>query len=236
MKGILAALGCAVIVSGCAVSKDGLGFPQRGKAIAASGLVIIGTTGPLRSVNDKERGEFYRAYAAVAAQTHPNEPPSMSAAGFQEKLAGWASIQTFSIPGIVSSRVRVLVPTSLVHDTRFASAAGSFMFGTTGDLVAARSDADGLVWLERVLCPDDGSYHICAGAYQSGFFDEKTGRELTRQRKPKAHGALIDVSSYVKLSNDIDRHSASDLEHCNCDFAKPGSTEAVVRAQQLQPR
>lgn len=134
--------------SGCTVSKDG--------------LLIVGTTGPFRHMSDGERDQLYRTYLAIAAKSHPGAPPRLDAAAFQAKLAGWASIQTFGIPGIMSWRSRVLVPTGISGDTRFASAAGSFLFATTGDLVAARQDEDGLVWLDRVLCRDDASYRTCA--------------------------------------------------------------------------
>jgi hypothetical protein len=115
-------------------------------------------------------------------------------------LAGWASIQTFGIPGIGSVRLRMLVPTSVVHETQFASAAGSFLFGTTGDLVVARSDHDGLLWLERVLCRDDNSYHGCAKNYQAGVFDQNSGQALGRDRKPKANGAKVDIITYLKVA------------------------------------
>jgi hypothetical protein len=167
---------------------------------AQPGILVIGTTGPFRTIEDKARGGFYAAYLKAAGQWHPGEPPAMDAAAFQDKLAGWASIQTFGIPGIASTRLRMLVPASVVHETQFASAAGSFLFGATGDLVVARSDHDGLLWLERVLCRDDSSYHACAKDYQAGVFDQNSGQALGRDRKPKAQGAKVDVATYLKVS------------------------------------
>jgi hypothetical protein len=116
------------------------------------------------------------------------------------RQAGWASVQTFGIPGIGSTRLRMLVPTNVVHEAQFASVAGSFLFGSTGDLVVARSDHDGLLWLERVLCRDDSSYHACAKSYQAGVFDENTGQALGRDRKPKANGVSVDVATYMKVA------------------------------------
>jgi hypothetical protein len=251
------------IVSGCAVSKDGVGFAQHAPSStqiaqsrdqlqrnevssptsddAAPGLLIIGTTGPFRTVTDKERTEFYRAYVSLAAQWHPGQAPRLDAAAFQEKLAGWASIQTSGVPGVMAWRSRVLVPAGAAHDTQFASAAGSFMFGTTGDLVVARGDYDGLVWLERVLCRDDQSYRVCAKNYQAGIFDENTGIELDRHRKPKANGAAVDVTTYVKLPEDAVRHTASELDmrdarHCDCNRAAPGSVGSAVPTPALDNR
>jgi hypothetical protein len=167
-------------------------------ANAQPGILVIGTTGPLRPIEDKDRSGFYAAYIKAAGQWHPGEPPSMDAAAFQDRLAGWASIQTFGIPGIGGTRLRMLVPSNVVHEAQFASVAGSFLFGSTGDLVVARSDHDGLLWLERVLCRDDSSYHVCAKSYQAGVFDENTGQALGRDRKPKEYGGSVDVVTYVK--------------------------------------
>jgi hypothetical protein len=215
----------ALVVSGCTVTADGIGPaqhpPDANKAAqvrdqlqhnvqaapthAASngasqtvnpGIVVVGTTGPLRSIADKSRDGFYAAYLKAAEQWHPGIPATMSHEEFEEKLAGWASLQISGIPGIASIRLRMLVPEGVMHDTQFASMAGSFLFGTTGDLVLARSDGDGLLWLDRVLCRDDQSYSTCAKEYQKGVFDQNTGQALDRDRKPKPHGATLDLVSY----------------------------------------
>lgn len=162
------------------------------------GILVIGTTGPLRSMEDKDRDGFYAAYLKAAERWHPGLPAALSETQFQQKLVGWASVQISGIPGIVSTRMRVLVPANLAHDTRFASAAGSFLVGTTGDLVAAKGDVDGLLWLDRVLCQDDSTYHACARDYEKGIFDENTGQELDRDRKPKANGRAVNIASYRK--------------------------------------
>jgi hypothetical protein len=135
-------------------------------------------------------------------------------------------------------RYRVLVPASLAQDTHFASAAASFVVGASGDLVAARTDRDGLLWIDRVLCKADRAYPTCAEKYAIGVFDQNTGRELERDFKPKADGEWVDVSSYVRLSKDPEHHSASELDvrainRCDdCKGALPGSVPASV---QLPP-
>jgi len=239
MRAIVFGLLLAPLVAGCAVSKDGVGFASRAPAVqpGAPGILIVGTTGPLRTLDDQQREEFYQAYKAYQAQAHPGEPPSLRPVQFQEKLAGWASIQTAGVPLVGSLRSRALVPASVAHDARFASAAGSFLFGTTADLVAARSDRDGLVWIDRVLCDKaDRTFESCAEKYQSGVFDEETGRELEGDRKPKANGEWVDVSTYVRLSKDPQHHSASELDvrainRCDdCKGSLPGSVQSSVAA------
>jgi hypothetical protein len=164
------------------------------------GILVIGTTGPFRAIEPKDRDKYYGSYLKAAEQWHPGEPASMDGATFRDRLAGWASVQISGIPGIVYTRVRLLVPTDVAHEAQFASSAGSFLIGTTGDLVVGKGDRDGLVWLERVLCRDDGTYRTCAKDFQAGIFDENTGQELGKDLKPKENGRQVDVASYRKVA------------------------------------
>jgi hypothetical protein len=232
------------LVAGCAVSKDGVGFASHPHS-AQGGVLIVGTTGPLRTLNEAERDELYRGYVAAASTSHPSEASPgaaspgesavLTAAEFKEKIAGWASIQTFSVPLVVNLRYRVLVPATAAQDARFPSAAASFVFGASGDLVAARSDRDGVLWIDRVLCKADRSYGACAQKYAIGVFDESTGRELGHDYKPKRDGEWVDVSSYLRLSKDPEHHSASELDvrainRCDdCKGALPGSVQSSVQ-------
>ena len=131
-------------------------------------------------------------------------------------------------------RYRVLVPTTVAQDTQFPSAAASFVFGASGDLVAARSDRDGVPWIDRVLCKAGRSYEACAQKYAIGVFDEESGRELGRDYKPKRDGEWVDISSYLRLSKDPEHHSASELDvrainRCDdCKGALPGSVQSSV--------
>jgi hypothetical protein len=234
MKSLFCSLLLVPLVGGCALSKDGVGFASKTQ-IVQGGVLIVGTTGPLRTLNDAQRAEFYRNYVAAAAQS--SDPrPVLTGAQFREKLAGWASIQTFSIPLVMNLRYRVLVPTNVAEDAHFASATTSFVFGASGDLVAARSDADGLLWIDRVLCKAGRSYGSCAEKYAIGVFDENSGRELGRDSKPKPDGEWVDMSSYLRLSQDPQHHSASELDvrainRCDdCKGALPGSIQAPVQA------
>jgi hypothetical protein len=51
MKGIICGLLLAPLVVGCAVSKDGAGFASQPRLVQ-SGVLIVGTTGPLRTLTD----------------------------------------------------------------------------------------------------------------------------------------------------------------------------------------
>ena len=221
MVGIMIA---SALLCGCAISQDVVGFASR--AIDSNQILIIGTTGPLRKPGEKQREELYNAYVKSAARRLPGAPPALSAAAFDEKLAGWASIQTSGVPLMSWSPTVLVSSAALLQDTGFASAAG--------DLVAARTDPDGLVWVDRVLCRSGEGFKDCAKKYQTGIFDESSGRELARDRKPKVDGALVDVTSYVSLAADPARHTASELDpralnRCDgCKGSLPASTQSVV--------
>jgi hypothetical protein len=108
-----------------------------------------------------------------------------------------------------------------------------------GDLVAARGDGDGPVWIDRVLCRSGPAFAACAEKYQTGLFDGDSGREIDRQRKRKPDGEWIDVTSYLRLSKDPQRHKASELDpravnRCDdCKGSVPGSVQATVPPPQL---
>lgn len=221
----IASLLLVLVLAGCAVTADGIGpahhapdadkvsqvkdqLQQNAQAAAPAaaradivtavtpGIVVVGTTGPLRTIEDKNRAGFYAAYLKAADQWHPGTAAMMNHEEFERRLAGWASLEIAGIPGIGSIRMRMLVPEGVVHDTQFASTAGSFLIGTTGDLVVARTDDDGLLWLDHVLCRDDHGYASCAKDYQKGVFDKNSGQALDRNRKPKPHGATLDLASF----------------------------------------
>ncbi|WP_230371246.1 hypothetical protein [Paludibacterium denitrificans] len=63
-----------------------------------------------------------------------------------------------------------------------------------------RSNADGVLILDRVLCQDkDPEYRTCAKQFERGRFDATTGQELDGF-KPKTNGVQIDVATYKLAS------------------------------------
>ncbi len=65
-----------------------------------------------------------------------------------------------------------------------------------------------------------------------------TGQIARGCRSPSPHGALIDVSSYLKLSQESAHHSASELDvraadHCDCNRALPASTQSSVHVPEV---
>jgi hypothetical protein len=161
------------------------------------GVILVGTVGPLRKVNEEARRKYYPSYVKQAEQWHPNHPPYVTESDFVAQAGGWTSVETFAIPGIMNIRFPAVVRVSDMDNIGFASTFGSFVAGTTGDLIAAKSNQDGMYFVDKVLCKDAASdYSDCAHQYQRGRFDLNSGIELDRNLKPKSDGAQIDILTF----------------------------------------
>lgn len=167
---------------------------------AKPGIIWVGTTGPLRTLTGSELDKVYAGYVKSAEKWHPGVEPIMDAASFKETTAGYTSIEIWSIPGLLNRRKLAIVTKDVAAQTDFASTAGSFLVGTTGDMVSARSNDDGMVYVERDLCREDANYRECASKYVRGAFDANTGQELENDLKPKPGGTKIDITTYERLS------------------------------------
>ncbi|CAJ0730519.1 MAG: hypothetical protein QM625_10300 [Ralstonia sp.] len=167
---------------------------------ATAGLILVGAVGPLRKLDEAERNKAYAEYVQIAEKWHPGQPAIVSQKDFVAEVGGWTSIETFSVPGLFNLRAPVVVRNADLDTIGFASTAGSMFLGTTGDLVAAKSNLDGLVLVDRVLCKDSAAdYRDCAAQYQRGRFDLSSGAELDRSMKPKEDGVHIDTITFKVL-------------------------------------
>lgn len=215
-------------LAGCAVTRDGVrvgtgGAPSQGQAdqvraqlessakthaakAAAEGaldgdikpgVIMVGTLGPLREADEETlRKGYKKGYLKGAEMWHPGKPPALSEDDFVAQVRGWTTVETFSIPGVMNSRHPALVPRRFDGD--FASTFGSFMLGTTGDLVVAKTNDDAAYLLTQVLCKGDApAYRDCAAKYERGRFDANTGDELGSDMKPKNNGVAINTGDYT---------------------------------------
>lgn len=178
-----------------ATAKEVVAGALAGKTKA--GITMVGSVGPLRKVDGDARHRFYASYTADAMKWHPGGKPDLSEQSFVSTVAGWTSVETFGIPGVMNIRQTTLVKDADVGNIGFPSTLGSALGGMTGDLVVAKSNSDGVFIIEGVLCKDSAAdYRDCAHKYEKGRFDMVTGRELDRDMKPKAGGVRIDPVTY----------------------------------------
>ena len=153
-------------------------------------LILVGEVSSFRKFDDATSSKYYDSYVEFAHDVHPDAGATVTLEQFKEQFEGWTRLR-------YSQHYRdALVPFELGGDVRFPSPAGVFWGQATGDLVAARSNADGFYIVERVLCRDDAEYSACADQYVKGVFDSSTGFELDGKLRPKNAGKTIDINSY----------------------------------------
>ena len=113
-------------------------------------------------------------------------------------IAGWTSIETLGLAGFVRLDRPAAVRAADADSVGFAAAGGA-LFGTTGDLVAARAGADGVLVLDKVLCKEAREeFRACMKRFARGHFDQG-GYELDSDLQPKRGGKQIDPVTYALL-------------------------------------
>ncbi|MYN05635.1 hypothetical protein GTP41_26430 [Pseudoduganella sp. DS3] len=155
--------------------------------VAAPGVLVVGDVGAMNALDGAQLRALHQAYARGG-----------NADDFAARMGGLTSIETFGMAGLVKLERPAAVRLADVGAVGFVSKAGE-LFGATGDLVAARSDADGLLVLEKVLCKGSApDFKACAARYVRGHFDP-AGAELDGNLQPKRGGHRIDPASYASL-------------------------------------
>jgi hypothetical protein len=229
MKKITYAVALVMSLSGCAASRDGIrlgGGPndsdiarvrnqiaenaQKSAAKRAvtealkpetkPGIIVIGETGVLHELEAAKSKKNYREFVDVASKWHPGIAPYWSEDEYIRQIGGWTTLEVYSIPGIVAFKLPTAVPKSQMASINFASIAGAWLMNSTKDLVASRSNDDGISVIEKVLCVSSSDdYKACAAQYIRGQFDAVSGIELDRSAQIKADGTRIDTATFKKI-------------------------------------
>lgn len=162
------------------------------------GSLAIGNVGSLRRLEPNRRAGFYqKSYVKSAEKWHPGLPPTMSESEFSSRTAGYTAVIVWSVPGMLSRRVTSAVFESDVPLIDFPSQKAASFWGVTGDLVAAKSNDDGIFFVTTVLCKKTApDFSKCEEQFARGQFDANTGEELDKDMAPKSGGARIDVTTY----------------------------------------
>lgn len=162
-------------------------------------VIVVGEAGYLSPMAQAQRTAFYQAYARAAAAREPGRRLAQDEAQFVREIGGWSTIETYGVAGLVRFEQPAAVRQADIGLVRFATTAGNLLLGATGDLVAARSNADGLLVVEKVLCRDGApDYRACAERFAKGQFD-RHGAELDGNGQARAGGRRIDPANYSLL-------------------------------------
>ena len=91
------------------------------------------------------------------------------------------------------------MPKDLVRQIGFASAFGTFMAGTSADLVVVQVLPGYGSWITHVLCSEkDPNYSSCEAQYRHGVYQSSDGREVDTTLKLVDGGGVIDPSTFKK--------------------------------------
>jgi len=167
---------------------------------AAPGVLVVGDIGALNAMDGKQLRAFHQAYAEALAKRDPARAVGASADDFAASMGGLSSIETFGLAGFVKLERPAAVRVADMGTVGFASTTGA-LFGSTGDLVAARGDASGMLVLDKVLCKEkSAAYKECMSRYARGHFSQ-AGAELDGDLQPKRNGRRIDPANYLLLAH-----------------------------------
>ena len=209
MKKILFISLLVLLSTGCTVTKEGV-FPgdlkknfsgidlEKCKAkVCPKKLIVVGTVSTPRKIRDHE--EMYASYLTAAKKFVGEEEVVVSMQEFTETIDGWTLLQIYNIPLVGAAYAPIFIPEKVTSEINYPSAAETFLFQVTGDLVSAQSNADGVMMLDRLLCAKKDDYIPCKRQYHRGGFDGVTGAQLSKSFKVKKKGKTIDVDTFKTI-------------------------------------
>jgi hypothetical protein len=162
-------------------------------------LILIGTVSAFRPFDKRSIEEYYSSYTEFSALVHPGSAPAIGFGEFRKSFSGWTNLKYFTVPAVTGFYEDALVPVGLTEQIKFPSSLGIVMVQEAGDLLAARTNADGFYVVESVLCKDGSAYVECAKQYKKGIFDGATGAQLYRNLERMPHGYVIDTKTFELL-------------------------------------
>lgn len=157
-------------------------------------VVVIGTVGAYRKMGNNSERE-YLAYTRAAQKYLGDRPISLSSDDFIDSVVAWTKVHTYTIPLLLTVHTNTLIgigESPTVNYVRVDQEA----FHATGDLVSARSNSDGLFFLEKRLCDKENEYAECKKNYVRGVYDIKSGKELGLGYREKKNGKRINTQTY----------------------------------------
>ncbi len=207
-KSLIITLLATLLLGGC-VTHEGITFrsPEIGafspKYMVAGedkfpgGIIVIADTSVLRVYEQADYEELHQEYREYFS-AEPKREFTYTVDNLKSRFIGFVGIRTFSIPGVMGTYYYALVPRTL-NEVGYSNKVSTFLLGTAEDLVAARTDSDGLLVVEKLLCDRNKDYRTCARRFKRGVFDGESGVQLGSDYKPKKKGKTIDVNSYEVL-------------------------------------
>ena len=199
-------------MTGCVVKQEGIGFgsfTSKYKSIefekcqskgCPEEVVIIGNVSAYRDIDEDINGE-YSEYSKAALKFLIDKPVNLTEEEFTKLVAGWTMLQFFNIPLVGASYAGVLIDNTEQMEIKYPNSAEVILVQATGDLVAAKSNSDGVFFIDKQLCVKDDKYKECKESYMRGIFNAQSGGQLDRKFNEKENGKNINTETYEVLEN-----------------------------------
>jgi hypothetical protein len=160
-------------------------------------IVLVGETGVLRNLTPA----VYDDYKEAAAFFHTATSAAyVTSEAFKETFSGWTML---TVSNNLAHRRAILTPVFVPTNLGNVTFGAMFFGNPTGDLVAAKNNADGAYVVDRVLCFRGPDYRQCDSQYRRGAFDGTTGQQIDEDAKPIDSGKRIDPTSYKPVDGSV---------------------------------
>ena len=158
-------------------------------------LIVVGNAMALTVFDEATLNQRYDNYLKQIG----TKTPAFTREWYLATSAGQTSAKYSGITGIYTRFYRAQVPKDLVRQISFASAFGTFMAGTSADLVVVQVLPGYGAWITHVLCSEkDPNYSACEDQYRRGIYQSSDGREVDNTLKLVDGGGTIDPFTFRK--------------------------------------
>lgn len=165
--------------------------------VAGARLIVVGNAMALTVFDEATLNQRYDNYLNQLA----GKTPAFTREWYLATSAGQTSAKYSGVTGIYTRFYRAEIPKDLVRQISFASAFGTFMAGTSADLVAVQVLPGYGAWVTHVLCSEkDPAYSACEAQYRQGIYQSSDGREVDNTLKLVEGGAIIDPLTFKKAT------------------------------------
>lgn len=195
--------------------------------VAGPKVIVVGNAMALTTFDEPTLIQRYENYLKQLA----GKPPTFTREWYLAASAGQTSVKYSGVTGIYTRFYRAEVPKDLVRQMGFASAFGTFMAGTSADLVAAQVVPGYGSWVTHVLCSEkDPNYSACEQQYRQGVYQSSDGREIDTTLKLVEGGAIIDPITFRRSTGNPTQPLAAPAT------SQPAPAVAPVAAQPSPPQ
>lgn len=160
-------------------------------------LIVVGNAMALTVFDEATLNQRYDNYLKQLG----GKTPAFTREWYLATSAGQTSAKYSGVTGIYTRFYRAEIPKDLVRQIGFASAFGTFMAGTSADLVGVQVLPGYGAWVTHVLCSEkDPTYSACEAQYRQGIYQSSDGREVDNTLKLVEGGGLIDPTTFKKAT------------------------------------